>query len=210
MKRCPNCSRTYRNSHSFCLDDGSLLLELSVFPKATYMPIILLSVATFGATFGATIWWLQQKQTNSQIDNRTPLANSVSSVPANQSSTISSESVKASSAVGPSEVVQQPTPRTMVDVLVKYFSSAKVHDYPMPNEPIVLKVENQRFNEITNSKGLATFSNVPCGKQAKLTFTGEPSRSFSRSLKCENQTVIWRYYFDSYAEFGSLAIKQVK
>lgn len=176
-----------------------------------YTPIILLALALFGLIF----WVFQksdslplsQKNVDEPVPSRTAsVANGASSNSSNRTAQNTQTSPSANSLNKPDN---HDTVLTETNVLLRYLTNTKTNDYPMPGESITLQAKGKSFNAQTNSKGVALFSGVPCGKQVKIIFSGYLNRSFTRYLRCGSQTVEWQYHFDSYA-IPDGEIEQVK
>ena len=196
-KHCPKCNRTFRSSTAFCSHDGTQLIEQDVGSRVATITVIVLAAGVFGVAFGITHWAIQRKSGTSVSSMTPPPAKTFGPTTDN-------------SAVPATKSIEQPTPRTAANVQLQYFTSTKTNDHPMPNELVVFHVNGKSLNARTNSRGFVTFNDVPCGKTVKIVFTGERSRTFSRSFSCDNDVVLWRYYFDSFAGLDAPSIKQVK
>jgi hypothetical protein len=90
---------------------------------------------------------------------------------------------------------------------LRYFTSSKKRDYPMKDELITIKVNEQYFEVKTNKKGIAQF-NISCDQEVTIYFQGKPSATFKRFLIC-GKPLYWTYFFNSFAEEGK-QIEQIK
>lgn len=206
MQHPPQCSGYHYSSGTFCPNEDLLSVESEDQRKtAVGVTIILLAAVIAGVAFGA-IRFLQGNFIVSQ-NNDAPVSEGTAFLTAS-GSLISQGKTEA---FGPGlRTTKQTVQKDVINVLVEYFTSSKNRDYPMPNEPLTLQSGGKSFSITTNSKGFAKFSNIPCGKQVEIMFTGEPKASFSRSLTCQGQLQKWRYHFNSFKEFNSAAIEQIQ
>jgi hypothetical protein len=108
------------------------------------------------------------------------------------------------------KVIPSPAPpvTSRVNVKIRYYTSTKNVDLPMPNEPLTLKTAEGTFEAKTNKRGIARFSAMACGKEVTLKFTGTPRGTFTRQLAC-GKNASWEYHFDSFAGLEG-SIKQMR
>lgn len=102
----------------------------------------------------------------------------------------------------------QTKSQNITNIIIKYYTSTKNHDYPLPNETIIIKSANQTFETKTNKKGLAKFSNIACDQEISVFFQGVPTAIFKRYLVC-GKLANWLYFFNSFAEDGK-QVEQIK